>query len=321
MSTSTWQPSADMATLQARAELLDQVRTFFRQRGVLEVETPLLCSSAGTDPQLQPIVVEAADRSTEGSPRYLQTSPEFAMKRLLAAGSGPLYQICKAFREGDTGQRHNPEFTMLEWYRPGFDEQQLMDEVAQLVAPLLKLENIPRLSYRQVFCQLLDIDPHQASLEVLKALARTHIELQFDTDDRDVWLDLLFSHLIEPQLQQACFIHDYPASQAALARLAEDEQGTLVAKRFELLVGGMELANGYFELSDAAEQARRFQSDLAKRRELARPDVAVDQHLLAALAHGLPDCAGVALGLDRLLMLQLGLKDIAAVLSFDVSRV
>lgn len=319
MSKDHWQPSATLATLRARAELLSNIRSFFAEREVLEVETPLLGHSAGTDPQLAPMQV-LLERGGENDRAYLQTSPEFAMKRLLAAGSGPIYQLGKAFRDGDLGRRHNPEFTMLEWYRPGFDEHRLMDEVAALVSMVLGEKEIPRCSYRQLFQQHLNIDPHHADSETLATLARQKLDVGFPDEDRDFWLDLLFSHLIEPGLE-AQFIYDYPASQAALARLHRNEEGELVARRFELVLRGMEIANGYFELSDSAEQALRFRQDQQLRREAGQEPLPLDMHLLEALEHGLPDCAGVALGVDRLLMLQLGLDDIRRVISFDFGRV
>lgn len=318
MSGQSWQPSADLGMIRARAALLAELRSFFLTRGVLEVETPLLGHSAGTDPQLDPVRVDYPG----DTPVWLQTSPEFAMKRLLVAGIGPVYQITRAFREGDQGRFHNPEFTLLEWYRPDFDEFRLMEEVADLMQALLPQTPRPqRHRYRDVFREHLDIDPHHASTRTLRGVAESHLEIDFDLPDRDAWLDLLFSHLIQPGLLAPCFIHDYPASQAALARLREDDEGTMVARRFELIAGGMELANGYHELSDASEQARRFSADLERRRRDGRPRIRTDTAFLEALAEGLPDCAGVALGVDRLLMLQLGVEDIRQVLSFDFERI
>lgn len=318
MSGHSWQPSADLGMIRARAALLADLRNFFLTRGVLEVETPLLGHSAGTDPQLDPVRVDYPG----DTPAWLQTSPEFAMKRLLVAGSGPIYQITRAFREGDQGRFHNPEFTLLEWYRPDFDEFHLMEEVADLLQALLPQTPRPeRHRYRDLFREYLDIDPHHAATGELRAMAERHLDIGFDLPDRAAWLDLLFSHLIQPGLQDPCFIHDYPASQAALARFGEDEDGTIVARRFELIAGGMELANGYHELCDASEQSRRFNADLERRRRDGRPEIRTDRAFLDALAEGLPDCAGVALGVDRLLMLQLGVNDIRQVLSFDFGRI
>jgi len=314
-----WRPSADSGRLRARAELLAAIRTFFRERGVLEVETPLLCSTGVTDPAIEPLLVERG--ASVARPRYLQTSPEYAMKRLLAAGSGPVFQITKAFRDGEAGSRHNPEFTLLEWYRPGYDHHRLMAEVAALICHCLGDRPEQRITYRQLFLDCLGLDPFTASVEELQAFARARIEVGALAGDRDLWLDLLLSHLIEPQLSRRgiCFVYDYPASQAALARIVESG-GVAVGQRFELYVDGMELANGYHELTDAAEQRRRFDRDNARRREHGLPERPRDENLLAALAHGLPGCSGVALGVDRLLMLATGATDIRDVLAFDWSR-
>lgn len=279
----------------------------------MEVSTPLLCQAGVTDPAIEPFV---CDDGTEQ--RYLQSSPEYAMKRLLAAGVGAIYQIAPTFRAGEAGSRHNPEFTLLEWYRPDFDDQALMSEVGDLVGQCLQRKDVSRISYRQAFLDALGIDPHRAFIEQLVDCAHDYIDLSFDTADRDVWLDLLMSHVVEPTLARRglCFVYDYPASQAALARIAEVD-GCRVAKRFELYVDGLELANGYFELTDAAEQAARFDADNKLRATRGQPPRPIDQRLLAALEHGMPDCAGVALGFDRLLMCQLGIKDIRQVLAFD----
>lgn len=290
-----WQPSCDLAALRQRAEILAGIREFFASRQVLEVETPLLGQCSVTAPYLQSLVAEGM---------YLQTSPEYAMKRLLAAGSGPIYQICKAFRQAESGSRHNPEFTLLEWYRPGFDHQQLMGEIEELLRFLGISGAVQALSYREVFQQRLGIDPHQSSIAELREIATKRLDLQFASERKDDWLDLLLSHEIEPELGQDCpqFIYDYPASQAALAVVAQDEYGQPVAQRFELYSHGLEIANGYHELCDAAELRQRFCRDQAQRHDQGLPHIEIDKRLLAALEHGLPACAGVALGLDRLLM-------------------
>lgn len=295
--------------LRARARLLRSLREFFEQREILEVETPLLGQFGVTDPQLDPL------RCGE---RYLQTSPEYAMKRLLAAGSGPVFQITRAFRGGETGPRHNPEFSLLEWYRPGFDQHQLMQEVAELVIGVTGYRDWETCSYQCLFMDYLDLDPFEASSDELRDCARSQLETSFSSAPRDTWLDLLLSHVIEPRLAERglLFVYDYPHSQAALARLRR-EGGHWVGERFELYVGGLELANGYCELTDAVEQERRFQLDRQMLSASGQEDRAVDNRLIDALAAGLPDCSGVALGLDRLLMLQLGLGHISEVLSFD----
>ncbi len=300
--------------LAGRAELLAQLRAFFAARGVLEVETPLLCSDTITDPAIEPIPCGQASGR-----RWLQTSPEYAMKRLLAAGSGPIYQVCKAFRAGEAGGRHNPEFTLVEWYRPGFNLADLIEEVADLVQAVLGTTLHRVMTYRELFHQYLGLDPFTVGVGELEAFARARLDYSGGTENRDTWLDLLLTHLVEPQLEGLVFVHDYPASQAALARLRE-EGGITVAERFELYVDGVELANGYFELIDPAEQRARFEADnrvLAARGDAARP---IDERLLAAMEAGVPSCAGVALGLDRLLMKKLGAERVQDVLSFDWSR-
>jgi elongation factor P--(R)-beta-lysine ligase len=313
------QPESGVGRLRARATLLAQIRGFFAANDILEVDTPLLCSSGVTDPSIEPLLVERGDSLNH--PRYLQTSPEYAMKRLLAQGSGAIYQIARAFRDGEAGARHNPEFTLLEWYRPGFDHHQLMAEVAELVTHCLGERCLLKYSYRQLFQDLLGVDPFTASLAELEAVARRHIDTGALGGDRDVWLDLLMSHLIEPQLVGAdsCFVYDYPASQAALARVVEVD-GVLVGQRFELYVDGLELANGYFELTEPVEQRRRFELDNLRRREFGQPERPLDEFFLAALEAGLPSCSGVALGVDRLLMLAMGVADIREVLAFDWER-
>lgn len=315
----TWRPSADLGQLRARAALLARIRQFFAERHVLEVETPLLAGSGVTDPAIEPLVVERG--ASLAAPRYLQTSPEYAMKRLLARDGEPIFQLARAFRDGEAGARHNPEFTLLEWYRPGFDHHRLMAEVAELVRHCLGERALHKRSYRSLFGELLALDPFTASAAELAAAARRHIDTGTLAGDRDLWLDLLMSHLIEPQLAALgmVLVYDYPASQAALSRVVEVD-GFRVGQRFELYVDGLELANGYFELGDAGEQRLRFEADNARRREHGLPERPLDEHLLAALAHGLPDCSGVALGVDRLLMLATGVSDIRRVLAFDWAR-
>lgn len=314
-----WQPGATLGLLRARAALLARIRQFFASREVLEVETPLLSSCGITDPVIEPLIVERG--VSLAYPRYLQTSPEYAMKRLLASHGQPIFQVARAFRDGEAGARHNPEFTLLEWYRPGFDHHALMAEVAQLVRDCIGERPLHKYSYRQIFVELLGVDPFTATVAELESVARSQIDTGNITGQRDLWLDLLMSHLIEPRLagRGMCFVYDYPASQAALARI-EDCAGAMVGHRFELYVDGVELANGYFELLDGQEQRRRFERDNAWRRECARPERPLDERLLAALDHGLPECSGVALGVDRLLMLATGSWDIRGVLAFDWER-
>ncbi len=314
-----WQPGAGSTQLHARAKLLADIRRFFADRGVLEVETPLLCRAGVTDPAVEPLRVERGE--SVSAPRYLQTSPEYAMKRLLAAGSGPIYQIERAFRDGEAGARHNPEFTLLEWYRPGFDHQQLMAESADLVRHCIGDRPLNQRSYRDLFRETLGLDPFAASLEELEGTARRHVDVGGLSGDRDLWLDLLMTHLIEPELAALglCFVYDYPASMAALSKV-EEVDGEQVGRRFELYVDGIELANGYCELTDPSEQRSRFERDNCRRREHGLPEHPLDEALLAALEHGLPECSGIALGVDRLLMLATGAGDIRQVLAFDWER-
>lgn len=323
-----WRPSADLSVLRLRAELLAQIRAFFAACGVLEVETPALSAAAITDPHLASFkTCYSGPGSQHGRPLYLHTSPEFAMKRLLAAGSGCIYQIARVFRDGEAGSRHNPEFTLLEWYRVGFDHHRLMDEVAELVGMLLAgrltLAEPERLSYRQIFQHHLNLDPHRATVADLAACAETRnvsIPTGMPLDDPDPWLDLLLTHCVEPRLGSGrlTFVHDYPASQAALARLRPDDPP--VGERFELYINGIELANGFHELGDTVEQRHRFAQENAARRAAGLPVMPVDEHLLAALEFGLPDCAGVALGFDRLVMLATRKTSLAEVLAFPLDR-
>ncbi|MYM64258.1 EF-P lysine aminoacylase EpmA [Pseudomaricurvus sp. HS19] len=314
---SLWQPSASLPQLQQRAQLNHYLRNFFADRHVLEVEVPALSRAAVSDPH-----IDSINASVCGETLYLQTSPEFFLKRLLAAGSGDVYSLGRVFRNGEAGRRHNPEFTMLEWYRVGWDDQRLMDEVADLLHGCLTLGSTQRLSYQELFERELGIDPHVAGAAELEGLVKTHIEIDLQSDDRDLWLDLLMSHVLEPCMGDGLvLLYDFPASQAALARLGTNARGQSVAKRFEAYVGGIELANGYWELCDADEQAARLQRDLHKRQTLGLPQYPVDQHLLQALAAGMPDCAGVAMGVDRLLMLQGSCDDIRKLLAFPFERV
>ena len=323
-----WRPGADFATLRLRAELLARIRAFFAARKVLEVETPLLSAAAIPDPHLASFAtVYSGPGPRNGQTLYLHTSPEFPMKRLLAAGSGCIYQIARVFRNGEAGRRHNPEFTLLEWYRVGFDHHQLMAEVAELVTALLgerrSLAEAEWLTYQQAFEQYLDLNPHRATVAELATCAERQgvsIPPGMPADAVDPWLDLLLTQRIEIHLGQGrlCFLYDYPASQAALARLRPGDPP--VGERFELYLDGIELANGFHELGDAVEQRRRFTAENAARQACGLPVMPVDERLLAALNAGLPECAGVALGVDRLVMLAAGKTALAEVLAFPFER-
>jgi len=305
--------------LKKRAEILQKIRQFFQDRDILEVETPIMSHATVTDPHLASITANVTDSSGKSKTCYLQTSPEFAMKRLLVEGSGAIYQITKSFRDNESGRYHNPEFTMLEWYRPGFDHLQLMQETAELIQQIIHCKPAVALTYRAVFEKYLEINPHVIETKELRHIA--HLQGLTDVDgidvnDKDIWLQRLMSDVIEPQLtgDAPFIIYDFPASQAALAKVRDETYS--VASRFEIYYQGIELANGFHELSDAAEQEKRFIDDLAKREQQGLPNVGYDNRLITALKKGLPDCAGVALGVDRLVMLALGCESIADVMSF-----
>ena len=300
-----WQPTAELAALKYRADAFHTIRDFFYQRGVLEVDTPCLSLASISDPHIE---VLTSHTRTQGQDitYYLQTSPEYAMKRLLAAGAPSIYQLGKVFRAEEIGRRHGIEFTMLEWYRLDFDHWQLMTEMDDLLSRLLGNPIVSeRLSYLEAFLRHTGLNPFSASLSELQQLCHQHTEFGLQERDRDTLLELLFTTLVEPNIGQEtpCFIHAYPASQAALAKQQQDEHGHATAARFEWYWRGMELANGYYELTDANEQAARMNQEMTARREYGLPERQADERLITALAAGLPRCAGVALGVDRLLML------------------
>ncbi len=323
-----WRPAASLARLRLRAELLTEVRAFFAARGVLEVDTPALSFAGTTDAHIASFAtVYRGPGERHGQPLYLHTSPEFAMKRLLAAGSGCIYQLAKVFRDGEAGRRHNPEFTLLEWYRVGFDHHRLMHELAELVARLLDgriaLGEPEKLSYAGAFIRRFGFDPHRASVRTLEGVCKDCGIVPppgMPEDARDPWLDLLLTHAIEPDLGRGrlTFLYDYPPSQASLARIRRQE--TPVGERFEAYLEGVELANGFHELGDAAEQRARFEADLDAREAAGLPAVPIDEALLEALAAGLPACSGVALGFDRLLMLAAGAQSLDEVIAFPIER-
>lgn len=325
----TWRPDADTDTLRARARALRAAREFFDARDVLEVETPALASHGVTDPHIDGITARLdalPDREL-----HLQSSPEYAMKRLLAAGSPDIYQVCRVYRDGELGRRHRPEFTMVEWYRRGFSLMDMIDETCRFIAELFAASaNIAlptdanRFRYDQVFAAATGLDPLAADVEALRRRARELVPGLSEAtcaglgDDRTAWLDLLMGYVVLPNLPAGSLavIHHYPAGQAALARLDPDD--ARFAERFEISYDGIELANGYHELADAAEQRCRFDADRRRRAALGRPDVGADERLLAALDHGLPDCCGVAVGFDRGLMCALGADSIDDVISFSI---
>lgn len=306
-----WQPTADNQILKQRATLLARIRHFFAMRNVLEVETPLLSHACVTDPYIL---------SISAGTMFLQTSPEYAMKRLLASGIGSIYQLCKAFRKGDIGRRHNPEFTILEWYRIDFDHQALMDEMDDFLKEILGVEKAERFSIAEIYEKYLQINPHKATLAELQTCAMQRKLLIEQNEDMNFWLDLLFSHCIEPHLgaEKPVFLYDYPVSQAALAKIRDENPP--VASRFEVYFKGIELANGFHELSDANEQRQRFIQNIKERADKNIANAVLDERFLAALEHGLPNVAGVALGVDRLMMLAFGCESIDKVLSFSIEN-
>jgi lysyl-tRNA synthetase class 2 len=307
--------------------LLARIRGYFARQGVLEVDTPALSVAGATDPALRSFRTDWHGPSLDGgNSLYLHTSPEFPMKRLLAAGAGSIYQICKVFRDGEAGRYHNPEFTLLEWYRTGYDHLDLMDEVEvllrEVLADVAPFGDVHHWTYRDLFREVAGVDPladtTQSLVEVLRS-KEISLPAGLDTGDRDAWLDLLLTHVVEPAIGEGLvFIRDYPASQAALARLRHGQPP--VAARFEVYLGGIELANGFHELTDAVEQRARFEQDNAVRTRRGDAAVDIDQRLLAALSAGLPDCAGIALGIDRLLMAAGSFASMADVTAFPLER-
>lgn len=324
-----WKPSAQIETLRLRAALLKKIRLFFDERNVLEVETPYLSRFATTDPYIESFAVDnqsaslSQKKASLKQTRYLHTSPEMPMKRLLAARSGAIYQICKVFRQEEQGRLHNPEFTMLEWYRPCMPYRALMKEVAELVEQVLpkelKTKSVEYLSYYDAFEKQLNVNPFNASTnDLIECAANAGIGSVpgLSTDDRNGWLNLLLTHCVEPLLgkNKLTFLYDFPVSQASLAHIREDTPP--VAERFELYINGVELANGFQELTDSDTQRARFQQDLLVRKNRSLVDIPFDENMLDALAHGLPTCSGVALGVDRLLMIMLNAGHVNQVISF-----
>jgi elongation factor P--(R)-beta-lysine ligase len=316
-----WQPTATLAALRLRAGMLAGVRGYFAARGVLEVDTPILSAGAVSDPNIESLSTRIAGKP---NPWYLSTSPEFPMKRLLAAGSGDIYQVCKVFRDAEIGRWHNSEFTMIEWYRLGYDDAALMSEVealaAELLAPHRRLAPAERLTYAEALHRHAGVDIHADSDTELERAAAAHGIDSPPELDRDAKLDLLMGLVVGPQIgrDRPCFICDYPASQASLARLKPGLPA--VAARFEFYLDGIELANGFHELANASEQRARFVQDLASRGSRGQAQPPMDERLLAALEVGMPDCAGVALGFDRLVAIALGASGLAGTMAFTVDR-
>lgn len=321
---SGFKPTASWDNLRLRAALLKQLRAFFDDRDFLEVETPLLSADTVIDRHLDPIPVTLFDDAVVpeiGRQMWLQTSPEFGMKRLLAAGAERIYQVTRAFRGGEAGATHNPEFTMLEWYRVGDSMSEGMDLLAELAKEMLGAERVETISYGEAFQNLVGIDPHTADFDEVAAAVATHkIDLPHSTgrDDRELWLDFLFIMLVSPHLgvEGPQIVYDYPASQAALACVRDGDPP--IAERFELFVNGVELANGYHELLDAETLRERNRITNEQRRRASKYALPEESRLLDAMDHGLPACSGVALGFDRLVMVATGAKNIHEVLAFPI---
>ena len=318
-----WKPTASIEALQMRARLNALIRRFFLDRGVLEVETPILSAAGNTDPNIESFQSDFSGPVAAGpARRWLRTSPEFALKRLLAAGIGSCYELGRVFRNGEIGRLHNPEFSMLEWYRVGWDHHELMDECAELVKEALRLAGksatVRDTSYRQLYLEQLGIDPLTASEAELRAPLAV-FDINAEGLSRDDWLDLLMTHLIQPSIphNRILLVYDYPKSQAALARIRQGD--VPVAERFEVYLGPVELANGYRELGDADEQRERFQRDISRRRKKGYATPPIDEHLLAALP-AMPDCSGVAMGVDRLLLAMLGVDRLSEVIALPFDR-
>lgn len=318
----SWQPTASIENIKKRAEVYTQIRQFFSERNILEVETPLLCQHTITDIYIESFKTEYQSAPIKKS-YFLQTSPEYAMKRLLTHGIGAIYQICKAFRQGDFGRQHNPEFTLLEWYRPDFNHHQLMDEVDNFLQLILKSPKAEKISYELLFKRHVDLNPFLCTKKELydfihekKLLAPKQIVHL----DKDTCLQVILSHLIEPNLGKTkpIFVYDFPSTQAALAKVRDDNPP--VAERFELYINGMEIANGFHELSNAKEQRHRFMQDQDYRKHHQQFIPDIDERFISALDNNFPECSGVALGIDRLLMILTNTNKIADILTFPWDR-
>lgn len=321
-----WQPDCTLEVLRLRAWLLAEIRRFFSLRNVLEVETPLLSHAIGTDPGLAFFTTEYS-LLPERQTLFLQTSPEFAMKRLLAAGCGSIFQVCKAFRNGESGRYHHPEFTLLEWYRIDFSLSQLMDEIAELIETLFSgsraLNKVQRFTYHDIFLEYTGLNPLVFSYQDYCDYAlkeQLYDAISLCGTDHVLWLDFIFSHKIQPHLGKntLCMVYGFPACQSSLARI--NEHNNLITDRVEIFINGIELGNGYYELTDAKEQNSRFDNELSVRRKNKLPVAVKDEKLIAAMESGLPECSGMAIGLDRLLMLLANATSIDGVLGFSLNR-
>ena len=326
---SNWQPTASLEMLKIRARLLSKLRAFFAEKNILEVQTPVLSHAGNTEPSIESFLTQQHEnKNYKTQPAFLNTSPEFAMKRLVAAGYGSIYQVTPVFRQDEQSAKHNPEFTLLEWYRIDFEHHALMGEVNSFIRfiseGLITLERSQFYTYQDAMLKFADVDPFTTKIEDLKQAtlkAGINVVGMSEADSaRDEWLDLLMCQVVEKNLPKNCpvFIYDYPASQATLAKIRKGTPD--IAERFELYVNGVELANGFHELNDHEEQAERFHQEQIIRKEKGQQGIPADYLLIDALKHGLPDCAGVAMGLERLLMVLTGVEHINEVLTFPFDR-
>jgi len=321
-------PTASLASLRSRSQLLGEIRRFFEDREFIHVETPLLSRDTVVDRYIEPIVVDEScvlEGDVDDGQFFLQTSPEFAMKRLLASGATAIYQICKAFRTGESGRRHNPEFTMLEWYRVGDDMDAGMGLLSDFTKHMFGAKQVDQISYSDAFVKYANVDPATASIDEFKSVCKSRSvdASSFENEtDRDMWLNLIMSEIVEPMLgiSAPVIVFNFPASQSALAKVCQSTNGHEVARRFELYVNGVELANGYHELLDADELERRNQKVNDQRASDGRDGLPSQSEMLQAMRHGLPECSGVAVGVDRLMMVLLEKESIGDVIAFPIDR-
>ncbi|WP_018652464.1 elongation factor P--(R)-beta-lysine ligase [Actinobacillus capsulatus] len=316
-----WKPTASIQNLIKRSQIMAEIRQFFKDRGVLEVETPALSEFSVTDVHLSTFSTQfLSPFASEAKTLHLMTSPEYHMKRLLAAGSGSIFQLCRVFRNEEAGKRHNPEFTMLEWYRPHFDMYRLINEVDDLLQQILDCEPAESYSYQFVFQTYVGLDPLSATRAQLVEKARKHGFPCEDDENRDTLLQFLFSEIVEANIgkERPTAVYHFPSSQAALAQISSEDHR--VAERFEVYYKSLELANGFHELSDAKEQMRRFEQDNVQRAQMGLPAQQLDTRFLAALKAGIPNCSGVALGVDRLMMIAINAEKIDEVMAFGVEN-
>ncbi|MFI3256261.1 MAG: elongation factor P--(R)-beta-lysine ligase [Psittacicella sp.] len=316
-----WEPNLSIELLKSRNKFIKEVRNFFDKRDILEVDTPILSSYGVTDVNLNTFsTFYNSPYNSKYKTLYMITSPEYHMKRILAKYNIPIYQVTKVFRNEEEGVKHNPEFTMLEWYRPGFDMFDLISEIEDLMKDTIKISKVELMSYTEVFEKYFNIDPISCDINILKEEALKYNYSSLNPQDRDSLLEFLFSIHIEPKVGNIhpIAVYNFPATQASLARV--DPNNSLLANRFEIYYKGVELANGFNELTNYKAQLERFKKDNIKRSELNLPEIEIDINLIEALKSGMKQVSGVAIGLDRLIMIALDKKSISEVLSFPIDK-